>query len=272
MSDFFGSEALCLTTLLRQGHLDAHIACTTSGTHFYITLATRVITKDFSEVSLDVGRFVTIWTAGGPDYQVEDLADVLEDVLDITISGVLGERIDEIQQSLFNIYALFGAQGRGTVDIPANTVIVTKRRVVQGTAWGIGRLDWHAVLELPLVETYDTLGYNPTIAAYEDSGSLVARRNDPSERNNLFAGTVTLGPADFFTVWIALANSDRNYHACPPYLDYRFPLEGFGDGEYNSNGYIAGIINSVNAVTNAPIGEYLFGSTPVPVGEFQSCD
>ena len=272
MSDFFGSEALCLTTLLRQGHLDAQNACTISGTHFYITLAVAVTTKDFSNVSLDVGRFVTIWTAGEPGYQVEDLADVLEDVLDIIISGVLGERIDEIQQSLFNLYALFGAQGRGTVDNPTNKVIVTKRRVVQGTAWGIGRLDWHAVLEFPLVETYGTPGFNPTIAAYEDSGELVARRNDPSERNNLFAGTVTLGPADFISVWIALANSDRNYRSCPPNLDYRFPLEPFGNGEYNSNGYISGIIISVNGVTNAPIGSYLYGSIPVPNAEFQNCD
>ena len=269
MSDFFGSEALCLTTLLRQGHLDAHIACTTSGTHFYITLATRVITKDFSEVSLDVGRFVTIWTAGGPDYQVEDLADVLEDLLDITISNTHGERIDEIQQALFNLYALIGAQGRRNADIPANKVIVTRRRVVETESeWNINSLNWHAALEWTVFDQDDPgwIAGNPTIAAYQRSLRLKSERNHPSERNNLFSGTVSaISLPVTVSIWLALSEADRKY--CDS-LYYRFPFDSATD-KYNSNGFAAGIINAINGVTDAPIGSYLYGGNLVPKIEFE---
>ena len=236
--------------------------------------------KDFGGVTegavRHVADFVKIWEAGGPDYEVEDLADVLEEALGVRIGGIFGDRLDEIQQGLFNLYALFGAQGRGNVDVPANRVIVTKRRV-RGLEWAIFSFNWHAALELPLAETYGVLGYNPTIAAYNvgdvNTGKLVNKRNDISERNNLFAGTVTLEPENFFSVWIALAASDRKY--CKK-LDYAHPFQSgpIRADEYNSNGYIAGIINSIDGSTNAPIGTFFLGAKPVPISEFQSstCD
>ena len=284
LTDYYGSTAACVIALASagiiprtpQGHRAPRaIVCDSIGWAYFGVVQVGATVKSFDSVAEgakeDVADFVHIWEAGETRYQVENLADVLEHVLDITISGVLGDRIDEIQQSLFNLYALFGAQGRGSVDIPANKVIVTKRRV-SGLGWAIINKNFHAVLEMPLGETYGSPAFNPTIAAYNESGILVARRNDPSERNNLFAGTVTVGPANYFTVWTALAASDRNYRSCPPHLDYRYPTELLATDEYNSNGYIAGIINSVNGVTNAPIASYLFGSNPVPGLEFQSCE
>lgn len=270
MSNFFGSEAKCVTTLLRQGHLDAQIACTTSGTHFYITLATTVITKDFSEVSLEVGRFVTIWTAGRSDYQVEDLADVLEDVLDITISDTHGERIDEIQQALFNLYALIGAQGRRNADIPANTVIVTSRRVFEiEREWAINDLNWHAALEWTVFDFDDRawIAGNPTIAAYQRSGKLKSERNNPSERNNQFVGTVSsINLPQSISIWLALSESERRYSSCPA-LSYAFvDLRN----HYNSNGFAAGVIRSVGGTTNAPIHTFYLGNKPVPSDNFRS--
>jgi len=290
MSDFFGSEALCVTTLLSQGHLDARIGCNTSGTHFYVTLAASLTRRDISNVSLEVAKFVTIWEAGESRFQVEDLADVLEDVLGITIGGYdfsgignedlddsIEQRIFEVHQSLLNIYALIGAQGRGNLDIPANKVLVTKRRVVlprlglgKRWSWGIDwadENDWHAALEYPLVETYNELSHNPTIAAYQRSDKLVSERNHISERNNLFAGTVTSSAlANMATIWIALVDKERNY--CND-LDYAFPSTSPPEqDEYNSNGFAAGIIASIVATTDAPIRTFYLGNRPLPSSEF----
>ena len=153
-------------------------------------------------------------------------------------------------------------------------MIVTKRRV-RNLEWAISKLNWHAALELLLVETYDILGHNPTIAAYEESNKLVANRNDPSERNNLFSGTVTLGQANHFLVWVALAESERRYCDNLDYGDPREYLLGqLGSDEYNSNGFAAGITRSVGAMTDAPLSTYFLGEKPVPSSEFvdRDCD
>ena len=286
LADYYGSTLACVAALASGGFvfrnedgsgaiLPMSEACGTDVVAFFGIAQNEMTIKDFSNVAVgaveNVDKFIKIWETGATSYEIEDLADVLEDVLEVRIGGIFDDRLDEVQQGLFNIYALFGAQGRKNVDVPANRVIVTKRRV-RGLKWAILPFNWHAVLEFPLTETYGVLGYNPTIAAYNvgdvNTGKLVNRRNDISERNNLFAGIVTLEPENFVSVWVSLSASDRKY--CKN-LDYAHPFQSdpIGPDEYNSNGYIAGIINSIAGSTNAPISSFYLGHKPVPVSEFQ---
>ena len=124
LTDYYGSTAACVIALATadiiprtpQGHRASRTAvCDSIGWAYFGVVRVGATVKSFGSVAEgakeDVADFVHIWEAGEPRFKVEDLADVLEDVLDITISGVLGEGIDEIQQSLFNLYALFGAKG-----------------------------------------------------------------------------------------------------------------------------------------------------------------
>ena len=144
-----------------------------------------------------------------------------------------------------------------------------------GLGWLEFRWNWHAALEY----TYPTfLGHNPTIAAYSEggieAGRLVRRRNDISEHNNMIAGTVSFAVyVTAASLWPALVASDRKY--CDN-LDYYDPRENhtIREDEYNSNGYAAGIINSVSGTIDAPISSYYLGSKLVPVNEFQrsQCD
>ena len=240
--------------------------------------------RSFAGQLQKVAEFVTIWEAGEDRYGVEDLADVLEAVVGVTIGGYDFSHVDnddldeadeqrvyEVHQALLNIWALLGERGR---DRTTDTVYVTKRRV-GGLGWLEHRWNWHAALEY----TYPTfLGHNPTIAAYSHggivAGRLVRRRNDISEHNNMTAGTVS--SAVYVTaasLWPALVASDRKYCNNLDYYDLREddPIQ---EDEYNSNGYAAGIINSVSGTTDAPISSYFLGWKPVPVNEFQrsQCD
>ncbi len=229
--------------------------------------------KDFGGVETGavehVGDFVNIWEAGEASHDVEDLADVLEDLLGIEIGGIFQDRLDEVQQGLFNLNALVGANGRGHADVPAYSVIVTKRRV-KTIEWVNHDLNWHAALEWTVFDYGDAdwLVGNPTIAAYESSGKLRSERNDPSERNNLFAGTVSAATPFSVSVWLALVESDKRY--CDD-LDYFWPgcLDLVAPEHYNSNGFASGIIQSISGTTTAPMETYFKGDKPVPIVEFQ---
>ncbi len=307
LTDYYGTTAACVIALASAGIIPRNsqgnrvsrvFVCESIGWAYFRVLQIGATVKSFNSVEdgakEDVADFVQIWEAGGTAHQVEDLADVLEALLGITIGGYdysgienddldepIEQRIFEVHQSLLNIYALIRAQGRGNLDIPANKVLVTKRRVVlpllgldERWSWGIDGADendWHAALEYPLVETYDALSRNPTIAAYQRSDKLVSKRNQLSERNNLFAGTVTSSVlANMATIWVALADKERNY--CNN-LDYAYPsLLSAEPDEYNSNGFAAGIIASIVATTDAPIHTFFLGNKPVPSSEFLPSD
>ena len=173
---------------------------------------------------------------------------------------------------MLNIYALFGQAGRRYADdYSAGNVIVTKRRV-GGLGWLETDWAWHAVLEWTVFEENSALmDANPTIAAYmRGFFQLESERNHPSEQNNAFAGIVSAtDPAISAFMWLALVESDRKYRSCPA-LGYALSPEDTDAGKYNSNGFIAGIINSIGATTDAPLGSYYLGDVPVPSKHFES--
>lgn len=69
-------------------------------------------------------------------------------------------------------------------------------------------------------------------------------------------------------MWLALVESDRKYRSCPE-LNYAFTLEDTDVVKYNSNGFIAGIINSIGATTDAPLESFHLGDVPVPSRHFE---
>ena len=175
-------------------------ACTWFLRAFFGVVQQETTIKDFSNVSDEAADFMIIWEIGDSAYDVEDLANLLESVLDIAIGGYDFGDIDddsldeqdeqrqfEVHQSLLNIWDLLSQRG---LTQTSDTVYVTRRRVVR--RFGIDS-NWHAALEYV---SASTLGLNPTIAAYNSggffvSGQLVSRLNQLSEHNNIVAGIVT---------------------------------------------------------------------------------
>ena len=95
-----------------------------------------------------------------------------------------------------------------------------------------------------------------------------SRLNNFSEHNNEVAGIVT-SPTypSGASLWSALLLSERRH--CQN-IGYAHLLhEPHEADEFNSNGFAAGIINSVLGTTNAPIHTYYECDRPVPVHEFQ---
>ena len=92
--------------LRHQGLLISMIACGYWGRAFFGVVSQSFTVKDFGGVETGavehVGDFVNIWEDGEASHEVEDLADVLEDLLRIEIGGLFEDRLDEVQQSLFN--------------------------------------------------------------------------------------------------------------------------------------------------------------------------
>ena len=271
LADHYGSYNVCVSTVFSHGANGWQACADGWHVHAFVRLNRQITRPDFTGLPYEVSEFVRIWSAGEVSHEVEDLADVLEDILDITISDTYGERIGEVQQALFNLNALIGAQGRRNDDVPANKVIVTRRRVLETESkWKINDLNWHAALEWTIFESNPAwLAGNPTIAAYQRSGKLKSERNHPSERNNLFSGTVSAsGLPETVSTWLTLSDAERRYRSCPP-LSYAWPGVNLLS-QYNSNGFIAGIIRSIGGTTNAPVHTYYLGNRPVPISNFQS--
>ena len=298
LADYYGGTAACVIALASSGIIPRNTqgqrvsrvhVCETVGWSFFGIAQVGHTIVDFGSVSdgavEHVADFVNIWEAGESDHEPEDLADVLEDVLGITIGGYdfsdtshedldesTEQRIFEVHQSLLNMHALFGLAGRRYADdYSAGNAIVTKRRV-GGLGWLETDWAWHVALEWTALEDYPALmAVNPTIAAYlRGMLQLKSERNHPSERNNLFAGIVSsTDPSVSAFMWLALVESDRKYRSCPA-LGYALSREDTNVGKYNSNGFIAGIINSIGATTNAPLGSYYLGNVPVPSSHFES--
>ena len=298
LADHFGSVGACVVEMAVHGFtfydsagniVSRAAGCLLTVWAIFGIVRDEMTVKDYGSVpegaAEQVADFVRIWEAGEPDYQVEDLAVVLEDVLGIPIGGYdfsdtshddldepTEQRIFEVHQGLLNINALFGREGRRYADdYSAGNVIVTKRRV-GGAGWLEADSAWHMALEWTALEEYPALmDANPTIAAYlRGMLQLKSERNHPSERNNKFVGIVSsTDPSVSAFMWLALVESDRKYRSCPA-LGYALSRGDTSVGKYNSNGFIAGIINSIGATTNAPLDSFYLGDVPVPSGHFES--
>lgn len=285
LADHYGSYDVCVSTVFSHGANGWQACADGWHVHAFARLTRQITRPDFTGLPYEVSEFVRIWTVGEESHDVEDLADVLEDVLGITIGGYdfsdtshddldepTEQRIFEVHQGLLNINALFGRAGRRYADdYRAGNVIVTKRRV-GGVGWLEADWAWHMALEWTALEEYPALmDANPTIAAYlRGMLQLKSERNHPSERTNKFVGIVSsTDPSVSAFMWLALVESDRKYRSCPA-LGYALSRGDTDVGKYNSNGFVAGIINSIGATTNAPLDSFYLGDVPVPTGHFES--
>ena len=92
--------------------------------YFGVIVTTRTV-RSFAGQLQKMAEFVTMWEAGEDRYGVEDLADVLEVVVGVTIGGYDFSHVDndhldeadeqrvyEVHQVLLNIWALLGERGR----------------------------------------------------------------------------------------------------------------------------------------------------------------
>ena len=134
LTSYYGSETDCVFALLAMGLTPTDIAgnpisrtvfCNrTVKAYFGVVVTTRTV-RSFAGQLQKMAEFVTIWEAGEDRYGVEDLADVLEAVVGVTIGGYdfshvenddLDEadeqRVYEVHQALLNIWALLGERGR----------------------------------------------------------------------------------------------------------------------------------------------------------------
>ena len=96
---------------------------------------------------------------------------------------------------------------------------------------------------------------------------MVSKWNDPSELNNEIVGALE---SQVFTsavsLWAALIKSSINYD---DELPYDYPPTST-PGAYNSNGFAAGIIDSVfGDIVGGSISGFFLGDKPVPVTEFE---
>lgn len=136
----------------------------------------------------------------------------------------------------------------------SDTVYVTGRRI-------LGFLPFHTALEYG----------GTTISAYDnndsfvDDGTLVSQVNWPSDNPALMMtmGTVssTLGPALY---WTRLLGADARYR---DNLVYDV-VPAVGDGGYNSNGYVHGIVRATAGMPSIDLNWFVGGEKPVPPSAF----
>ena len=303
LAQHFGSAANCVAELAyrgivprdEQGNVASRWdACNLVVFVIFGVARSEVTVKDFSSVPAgaveNVARLIAIAETGELAYEVEDRADVLE-VLVLGGATIVGdqieERAEEVHQALLNIWAILARRifpgervdPESDVVRESDTVYVTRRRVRLVFPIGFTDSQWHLALEYTYPGAAASFLSNLTIAAYEDDGRLVARRNDPSERNNIL--TATVSSTRFLhnlRLWLALGTADRNYRRCPPFVVYDNPLDAMDDEDkYNSNGYINALVSFVNgavaSVTDEPFqfANYMQGDDPVPREEFLEC-
>ncbi len=301
MAQHFGGAANCVAELAYRGIvprdelgnvISRWVVCDSLVFAIFGVAQSEVTIKDFSSVPAgaveNVARFMAIAETGEPAYEVEDLADVLEVLVlgGVTIVGdQIEERAEQVHQALLNIWAILARRifpgervdPESDVVRESDTVYVTRRRVRLVVPIGFTDADWHLALEYTYPGAAASFLSNLTIAAYNDDGRLVARRNDPSERNNILTGTVSSTRfLHNLQLWLALGAADRNYRNCPPFVVYDLPYPD-QEGEYNSNGYINALVSFVNgtvaSVTDEPFqfANYTQGGDPVPRVEFLEC-
>ena len=278
-----GGLSECIYATLAHG-IDPDIACYLFGWHFVGVLQQQHTVQDLSSAPIEAARFISRAENPGP-YDIEDVADVLEGVLLTTVGGLNydgvetdetdepDERLDrELMDSLLGTWRLLYARGAIQNLGTPGTIYVTKRRVILTRhleGWqAFNDQNWHAALNY-VPKTFRPTGLTPVrvIAAYQDDNKLVSKWNDPSELNNEIVGALE---SQVFTsavsLWAALIKSNINYD---DELPYDYPPTST-PGAYNSNGFAAGIIDSVfGDIVGGSISGFFLGDKPVPVTEFE---
>lgn len=282
LSDVLGGLSECIYATLAHG-INPDIACYLLGWHFIGVLQQSHTVQDFSSAPIEAARFISLAENPGQS-TIEDLADVLEDVLQTTIGGLnfddvetdetdeaIERRDREILDSLLAGWRLLYARGAIEKLGTPGTIYVTKRRVVVSrilNRWQeFNDQNWHVALNY-VPKTFEPTGVTPVrvIAAYQDDDLLVSKWNDPSELNNEIVGALESQVFNSTaSLWAALIKSDINYDG---QLPYNWPPTSV-PGAYNSNGFAAGIIDSVYGdIIGGSISGFFLGDKPVPVTEF----
>ena len=284
LTTYYNGLNACVVALASQGFaatengrpVSRAQACGFSWRAFFGVVEQGVTITDFTEVPVSAAEFIAIAENEHDVYEIEDLADVLESALGIEIGKIASpteeQRDFEINNALLSVWNGINRQRSRPSD--SYQVYLTKRRPMLFGLENLRNDFWHAALEYSLSRNI----FVPTIAAYARSGEgslpsliLVSERNDPSEIRNLRVGVLTSSTYPTpLALWGALIESDKNY--CDD-LPYSFSEASEATG-YNSNGFINGIITSVNGtVTGAneanPVRRFFLGYRAVPTTEFQ---
>jgi hypothetical protein len=158
----------------------------------------------------------------------------------------------EMFAALFNIGR---AQGIETVRV-SDTVYVTGRRII---GW------------LPFMHT--ALEYNrSTVSAYDSddrtlgNGVLFSEKNWSGDFPHLMMtlGTASKAGTAPLAYWGHVLAADTRYDDHLPYS----PAPRAGEGRFNSNGYVNGIVGATGGVTSIDMTRYTGGNVPVPAWAF----
>ncbi|MDX1563459.1 MAG: hypothetical protein R3305_11060, partial [Gammaproteobacteria bacterium] len=195
----------------------------------------------------------------------------LQDVLDIEIGGWNSDElfsdgavVDEAIRRGIELFVVLagiadaaaqdGPEGDDQASANVDRVLLKGRRV-------LGYGPFHTVLEYrgSTISAFDT-----DDRAFVD-GTLLSEVDWPRDRPHLTMqlGAVD-GPAPAAAYWASLLAADARYDDDLPYD--LFPSLGFGG--YNSNSYVAGIINATAGIPTRPMSSFVGGERPVPLAEF----
>jgi hypothetical protein len=252
---------------------------------FWGVLEEEIDIKNFGQTTLAVAQFVRANDGvANDDSKVDELADILEVVVGVAIGGedfgdvfeAGGDDFDDvIEQNVFQIMAILTRIWR-TFEPKRSylNVYATSHRLFEvGSVYGILGPK-HLALEHPA-----QFGPKTILSAFPDrnwldpAAELHAYTNSTRDFNNVMEGIVTppLGePVSAF--FIRMVAAHLKYPNCLPYA--LNPEED--PGEYNSNGYVRGLIDAVDGFPNFDIENWspLFGfpgvTQPVPLYYFTS--
>ena len=110
-----------------------------------------------------------------------------------------------------------------------------------------------------------------TISAYDDDpralfdGTLVSQVNWPNDHPALTMQLGAVDAADAPTAyWSRLLIADSRYDD-----DLKYDLlPSIGQGGYNSNSYVSGIVQATAGIPTIPMNRFVGGERPVPASEF----
>lgn len=235
-------------------------------------------TTGFSTAAIELWQRYERFESG--EGGAEAIVDVLETLLGVIIGGAGFCDSDdsllpvEVQCRLFESTA--AALALATATGHPSTAAARQPNIVYVTGHRVRfTSEIHLALEFSPPNFAEppafTLSAGPSVLHVLPGSKLVSQPGRPEDRPefNHTVGTV-LGRSGTDTLipvlyWIKLVEADQNY--CDG-LDYDPHPEAFSGTGYNSNGYIAGIVQATGGVTGVDFSRYVGGSTLVPGIEF----